>query len=60
MASGVTFGKTIRKRIALPPGISLSFLNFTSFTAYRTVTHEALSCEVMGNLPDRSLAIRSI
>jgi hypothetical protein len=26
MASGVTFGKTIRKRMALPPAISLSFL----------------------------------
>src|SRR5258706_15647091 len=38
MASGFTFGNRIRKRMGLPPWVSLSFLFYPSFTAFRTVT----------------------
>src|SRR2546426_5642250 len=38
MASGFTLANTIRKRMGLPPSVSLSLLFYPNFTAFRTVT----------------------
>jgi hypothetical protein len=40
----VHFGNKIRKRMGLPPLISLSFLFYPTFTAFRTVTVVPNTC----------------